>query len=429
MLKKSTVIILLFLIAFSSAVYSQEPIERIVAIVGQEPIMASELAAQIQLTAIQNNIRPATQEELDKMQSEILEQMISERLFLIEAKKDTMITVTSDEVLDAVNGHIAQVASQFETEEQFLEQLSLEGMNLRSFRRRLYPEIESQLLKQKLIGSKLNRISISQKEVMEFYEMFEDSIPDQPEAVRLSHILITFQPSGGTEDSVRVQAEKIRQMAAVGADFASLAIQYSSGPTAVSGGDLGLISPDDVVEEFSRAAFNLQPGGISAAVRTQYGYHIIKCEEKQGGRAHLRHILFEVNPTAVDSALSYKLVDSLLTEIENDGDFKELAKIFSADDDTRKQGGELGWFAVADLPQGFSDAMDSLIEAGDVYGPARTEYGLHIIKKLDWQEGRKLSPETDFDRLKEMARQTKTGEFVENWLEEIRAKTFVEIRL
>ena len=89
----------------------------------------------------------------------------------------------------------------------------------------------------------------------------------------------------------------------------------------------------------------------------------------------------------------------------------------------------MGWFAIADLPIGFIDGLDSLPNIGDVYGPAQTEFGLHIIKKLDWQDGHKLTPEADFDKIKEMARQSKTGEFVDMWLEEIKEKTFVEIRL
>jgi peptidyl-prolyl cis-trans isomerase SurA len=406
----------------------QEPIESIVAIVGREPIMASELAAQIQMVAIQQGLRPETQEEIDRLKADILDQMISERLFLIQARKDTSIKVIPEEIEQAENEQIARIASQFDSEEAFLEQLSREGLTLRSFKKRLRPDIENQLLKQRLINQKLSRISISKQEVLEFYDKYKDSIPPQPEAVRLAHILITFQPSQTTEDSVRQAAEEIRQNAAAGADFATLAATYSEGPTALTGGDLGFISSDDVVPEFGRVAFNLSPGDISGPVRTQYGYHIIKCEEVQGRRARFRHILFEVNPTAQDSALSYLLVDSLTREIENGADFKELAKVYSADNDSRKQGGELGWFAIENLPPTFIEALDSMVNIDDIHSPVPSEFGLHILKKLDWQEGRVLTPETDFDKIRDMARQSKTGEFVDKWLKEIRENTYVEIR-
>jgi peptidyl-prolyl cis-trans isomerase SurA len=408
--------------------YGLETVDGIIAVVGREPIMASELAAQMQLVAIQRGIRPENQEDLDRFQREILEQMISERLFLIEARKDTSIRVTAEEVEQTLDEHIANTAAQFDSEEEFLEQLSREGLNLRNYKKRLRPEVQSQLLKQRLIAKKLSKISVSKQEVYGFYDKFKDSIPDQPEAIRLAHILITFQPSGATEDSVRELAEKIRKNASGGADFATLAVTHSTGPSALTGGDLGFISRDDVVPEFGRVAFNLSPGDISGVVRTQFGFHIIKCEEIKDKKAHLRHILFEVKPTRMDSTLSYTLIDSLLTEIENGTDFKELAKVFSADDESRRQGGELGWFAIKDLPPGFIRAIDSLKEIGDIYGPVLTEYGLHILKKLDWQEQKTLTPENAFDQIRDLARQVKTGDYVDKWLEEIKEKTYVEIR-
>lgn len=412
----------------ASGLNASEPIERIIAVVGLEPIMASELAAQIQLYIIQTKERPQNQEELDQLESNILDQMISERLFLIEARKDTLIRVSPEEIDNALEEHIARISSQFSTEEEFLDQISKEGMTLREYKKRLRPEVENQLYKQRLINSKLSQISVSRQEVYNFYEKYKDSIPDQPEAVKLGHILITFQPSGGTEDSVKQLADQVRQQALAGVDFATLAAQYSDGPTALTGGDLGFVSSDDVVPEFGRVAFNLRPGDISAPVRTEFGIHIIKCEEVSGSQSHLRHILFQVKPTAADSLLSYKLADSLLTEIKNGVDFREIAKVYSADDDSRKAGGELGWFAVKDLPPTFAEALEKMPNINDVGGPALTEYGLHILKKLDWQEGGGLNPENDFDQIREMARQSKTGEFVDKWLEEMKEKTFVEIR-
>jgi len=416
------------LIGSSGSAIAGEPVEKIVAIIGNEPILTSELAAQIQMTAIQRGFKPQTKEEMEKFQQEVLDQMISERLFLAEAKKDTSIKVTPEEVEQTLDDHIKNVSGQFSSEDQFLEELAKEGLNLRTFKKRLRPEIENQLLKQKLIGQKLSSISVSRQEVFDFYGKYKDSIPDQPEAIRLAHILITFQPSGGTADSIRQLAETVRKNAAAGADFATLAATYSPQDVAVAGGDLGFISREDVVPEFGRVAFNLVPGEISGAVRTQFGYHIIKCEEISGAKTHLRHILFEVKPTGADSLLSYKLIDSLITEIRKGTDFRELAKVLSADNDTRKQGGELGWFAVADLPPEFIAALDSLKNAGDIYGPVKSQYGLHILKLLEHQEPREFSFETDYDRVKEMARQAKTGQFVDKWLAEVKQKTYIEIR-
>ncbi len=416
------------IIAISPAGRAMEPVERIAAVVGSEPILSSELAAEMQLSAIQRGIRPQTKEEIDKFQSEVLNQIISDKLFLMEAKKDTSIKAAPEEIDQALEEHVKKVSSQFATQDEFLQELNKEGLNLRAFKKRLRPEVENELLKQKFISKKLSNISVSRQEVLEFYDKFKDSIPDQPEAVRLAHILITFQPSKGTEDSILKEAENVRKMAVAGGDFAALAATYSSASAALNGGDLGFVSRGDVVPEFARAAFNLSPGEISGVVKTQFGFHIIKCEEIKGDKAHLRHILLEVHPTPADSALSYKLVDSLINVIKGGGNFAELAKVYSADNDTRKQGGELGWFAKADLPADFIPAIDSLKNIGDIYGPVKSEYGLHILKLLEHQEARKFSFDQDYDRVKEMARQYKTSKFIEKWVEETKAKTYIEIR-
>jgi len=421
-------IILLLILSLPLSLFSAEPIEGIIAVVGGDPIMISELAAQMQMVAIQQGIKPQSQEEVDRFQQDILNQMISERLFLAEARKDTSIRVSADEIEQTLEEHIAKTASQFPSEDQFLQQLAAEGLTLHTFKKQLRPEIENQLMKQRLVGSKLASVSVSRQEVFDFYENFKDSIPIQPEAIRLAHILITFQPSGATEDSVLKLAEKVRTNVVAGADFATVAATHSSGPSALNGGDLGFVSRGDVVDEFGRVAFNLSPGDVSGAVRTQFGYHIIKCEEIKGKKAHLRHILFDVSPTAFDSALSYQLVDSLVNEINQGTDFKELAKIFSADDDSRRQGGELGWFSITDLPAGFATVLDKLTENDAVYGPALSEYGLHILKRLDRTEEKSLNPESDFDQIREMARQMKSSEMVDKWLAEIKERTYYEIR-
>jgi len=422
------IFVLLILFGIDNNCDAGEPIERIVATVGSDPILASELAAQIQLMAIQRGIRPRNDSELVQFQEQILDDLIAERLMLAEARKDTTIAVTDEQIEMGIEEHISNLVQQFPSDEVFLEELSREGMTLRSFKKKLRPEIENQLLKQQLINRKLSSIAISNKEVYDFYEIYKDSIADQPEAVRLAHILITFQPSGSTEDSVRKIAEAVRKNAAGGADFATLAITHSDGPSALTGGDLGFLSKDDVVPEFGRVAFNLEPGDISGVIRTMYGLHIVKCEERRGGQSHLRQILFKVIPTAFDSSLSYNLVDSLMNEIKGGADFRELAKIFSADDDTRAQGGELGWFAIANLPAEFAESVAGMENIDDLDGPVQSEYGLHILKLLDRQEARKITLEDDFDRIKEMARQEKTGEIVDKWLEELKEKVYVEIR-
>ena len=159
------------------------------------------------------------------------------------------------------------------------------------------------------------------------------------------------------------------------------------------------------------------------------GYHVIKCEGKQGDRLKLRHILLAVQPTKEDTQKVVQLADSLLHEAENGADFQKMAKIFSADDNTRAQGGELGWFATNELPAVFASAVAGWKTPGEYRGPIFSQSGLHILKLLDYQPPRQFTLEEDFDKLKEMARQEKTARLLDEWISEIKEKTFIDYRL
>jgi len=407
-------IALLFGLAPAGQTQQRETLDRIIAVVGDEAILASELGGQLQMYALQTGREPKTQEEFDTLRDDILDQMITDRLFLIEARKDTAISIRPEEIEQALDDHVARISSNFNSDEEFLQALALEGMTVRDLRRKYRSEVENQLLKQKFIQRKLYDVSVSRKEVEEFYREFKDSIPAQPEGIKLAHILVTVEASEEIEDSVQAYASELRQRVLDGADFASLSARHSSYGAGENGGDLGFISRDDVVPEFARAAFNLNVGDISGVIRTQFG---------------LRHILLGVEPSASDSTAAYQLVDSLIQVAREGEDFGELAKKFSSDNETRAQGGELGWFAIDRLPEDFAVAVAGWQEPGEVRGPVTTEFGLHILKLLDYQEGRQYTLENDYDRLKELARQDKTGRVVDDWIAEIKETTYIEYRL
>ncbi len=419
----------LFLLLLCGSVSAErEMIDRIVAVIGDEVILASELASQMQLAAIQTGQRPQTEAEFEKLRDDILDQMISDRLFLIAAREDTSISVRPEEIERALDNQVERVSGNFESYEEFQAALASEGMTLRELRRKYRKDVENQLLKQRYIQRRLYSVSISRHEVEEFYNEFQDSIPKQPEAARLAHILLTITPSQAVEDSMRDVATELRQRIVEGADFATVSSQYSTPGAVTDGGNLGWISRDDVVPEFSRAAFNLDVGDISGVIRTQFGYHVIKCEGKRGEQLKLRHLLLTVTPTAEDSARVRAVADSLVQQLNDGADFEQLAKAHSDDNSTRAQGGLLGWFALRELPPAFQPVVAGWTEVGSIKGPIEAQQGLHILKLLDYQQEKALDLENDYDQIKEFARQDKTGRLVDEWIEELKETTYIDIR-
>jgi peptidyl-prolyl cis-trans isomerase SurA len=422
-------IILLIGLLFLSSSFSraQQVLDRIVAVVGDEIISDSELELQLTLYVNQMGIEVTSEAQKNQLKAEMLEQMVNDRVLLLAAQKDTTIEVSSREVEESVKEQLDRVKAEF-TEEEFRAQLKAEGLTESELKKRYRQQTKEKMMTDRLIGTKLSKVSVSTREVKDFYETYKDSIPDQPEAVKLSHILLEIGPSSETLDSLKSRAEGIRNLALGGEDFARLASAYSDDPSGERGGDLGFFKKGDMIPKFEEVAFALNPGEISQVVETQFGYHIIKVEEKRDDQVHARHILLLVTSSQKDTMRTEQLADSLHQLLMEGADFAELAKQFSSDEESKKMGGELGWYPVEQMTPEIKEGVADL-ETDQVSRPLSSPFGIHILKALDRREGRKLSLEDDWDTLKDMVRRKKTNEVVTEWVEKLRQEIFVEIRL
>jgi peptidyl-prolyl cis-trans isomerase C len=157
-------------------------------------------------------------------------------------------------------------------------------------------------------------VEITDQEVAEFYsgnpQMFQ-----RPEQVRARHILIVVEPGAdeAAKAAARERAEAARKRAEGGEDFAALATELSEGPSAPNGGDLGFFSADRMVKPFAEAAFALEPGAISQVVETQYGYHVIKVEER---RPASTQSLDEVREPLRNALVEREIGDGLTSLVE-----------------------------------------------------------------------------------------------------------------
>jgi peptidyl-prolyl cis-trans isomerase D len=147
--------------------------------------------------------------------------------------------------------------------------------------------------------------------------------------VRASHILLKTE--GKNEDEVRKQAEEIAAKAKSGADFAALAKQHSEDESNnTKGGDLDLFGRGQMVPEFDTVAFSLQPGQISDAFKTSFGYHVVKVTEK---RAATSRPLAEVQGQIEDQIKwqraqdqAQRTADDLAAQLKTPADLETVAK-------------------------------------------------------------------------------------------------------
>jgi peptidyl-prolyl cis-trans isomerase SurA len=407
---------------------SAEVLDRVVAVVDKQIILESELDAQVQMYAMQNKINLSQAGVRDTLRSALLDRMIEDKVLLVEAGKDTLVSVTNKEVESALTNQIERIKAQFPSEDAFQAQLRAEGLTMKELRNQYKDEIRNQLLKEKFIQNKLESVKVSTGEVKKFFEEYRDSLPMKPAGVKLAHILIGTQASQTTRDSLYKIAQLIRDKAKAGEDFALLAKTYSNDPNATEGGDLGWFAKGTMVPEFEDAAFALQPGQISDVVETQYGFHIIKCTGRKEDKIKASHILISLTASDNDLRAKLTLADSLVELLRGGANFSDLARQYSTDETTVKDGGELGWYGADDLLPGFKEALQGM-EVGQVSNPISSDFGYHIVLLEEKRESVPMDPEEDFDTLMEMAKREKTQKQLSEWISRISESMYIDKRL
>jgi peptidyl-prolyl cis-trans isomerase C len=210
----------------------------------------------------------------EELRAQVLDRLIDEELLFQESGKRHMAAG-----VDAVDAEIAQARRQFPTPEAFAEALGKNRLTEEGLRALIARNLSIQNLVEKGIGA---TVIVSDAEIHEFYTANAESFAI-PEQVRARHILVQF---GETDDEAareakRAKAEALLAQLKGGASFEELARANSECPSAAEGGDLGFFERGQMVPEFDAAVWALKPGETSGVVETEYGYHIVRLEEKK----------------------------------------------------------------------------------------------------------------------------------------------------
>lgn len=222
--------------------------------------------------------RPADDSALPEIRKEALEQIIKNELLYQESVKKG-IEVDAE----AIQQHLSTMKSRFQSEEEFNERIARENLTMEDLEREFTRRKAVQSLIEKEV---IPNVTVSEEESKSYY----DENPAQflqPAQVKASHILIKMGPDMDEEEKTekREEINKIKQKLDEGADFTETAKEFSQGPSAPKGGDLGYFSHDRMVRPFADAAFALEVGEVSDIVVTQFGYHLIKVFDKKDGSA------------------------------------------------------------------------------------------------------------------------------------------------
>ena len=313
-------IVLLLTIIFSlGSLKANEPVDFIVAKVGKEIVLFSDLVKQI------NQMKSARMWSDDITTDLILNSMIDNKLIVQKAREQN-IRVNEREIRATAENQLNHVRSQFPSAREFNRELRNSGLTATDLRKYYEDLLTEQQLRRELIRQEIsNKINITDSDIFEYYQNNQTDLPMKDTTYEIAVIVRVPQPSPETVRAARNKINDIRNRIQRGNDFASLARQLSDCPSGQNGGDLGYFTRGMMVKEFEDVAFNTGVNEISDIVQTRFGFHIIMVTDRGGNEVRASHILAQIVESEKDVVVERELLSNLLDRATQGESFSDLA--------------------------------------------------------------------------------------------------------
>lgn len=414
--------------------YSDGLIDKTIAVVGNEMISISQLEQEVQAMRAQGLASDRN------VRCELLEQMMESKLFLMQARVDSL-TVNNDMVEGGLSNRLDMIRTQLGGDEEVEKYFGKPLYKLRQEWRKLF---EDQSLTQQMQSNIMSDIpEITPYDVKKYIDATDpEDLPVVPIKYQLSQICI-YPDREAANMAVKERLLAIRERIINGEKFSTLARIYSQDPgSARKGGELGMASKSIFWPAFSDAAMSLKPGIVSQIVETPDGFHIIEVLEKKGDMFNARHILLKPEYTSEDREKAFHVLDSLKTELAAGAvTFDLAARFYSEDPATKTNGGQMSdpntgsaYFEIDQLkPQDYAAIKD--LKEGEISEPiesldneGRSGNTVYKIIKVD-----KIIPAhtasfaDDYDLMLSQVEQEKSMEAIDKFIEDKISTTYIVI--
>jgi peptidyl-prolyl cis-trans isomerase SurA len=308
-------------------------VDRVVAVVGNQPVLASQVDEEVFSRQSQGQHLPTDPDSLTAIRKQVVTSIVDEELLVQQAQRDTSIKVTDQEIADGVQQQIAKIRTNFTSEVDYREELRKAGFQTpEEYRRWLTDQQRRAAFQNRLIeklrqDGKLKPVAPTEQEMRAYFDEQKANLGSRPATISFRQIVIAPRPSPAAKARTRAQADSIVLELRRGADFATAAKRFSQDPGSKDqGGSLNWFRRGVMVPEFERVAFMLKPGVVSDPVESPFGYHIIQVERVQPGEVQARHILLipQIDSVHVDSA--HALADSVRRMLLRGASFDSLQR-------------------------------------------------------------------------------------------------------
>lgn len=409
-------------------------LDKIIAVVGGEILLQSELQENLALAEEQNGGLPENADCL------FLNQLLSQKLLVNQARLDSIV-ILDEEVEGQLDARFAQILNLMNNDpKQFLDYY---GMTITEAREKLRGDMESQMLAQRMQQQIIADVEITPSEVISFFDAIPtDSLPYFNSEVEVGEIV--YFPKASEQEKKRAKdfAMELRQRVVEGgANFSEIAAKHSDDPgSARIGGDLGWQQRGQFVPEFEAAAYTLEPGEISEVVETEFGFHVIQLIERLGNRIHSRHILIQPRIKEADLELALEELNRVKSLIDSDSiTFSQAVKKYSSDkaqsyfNDGLMSNPNNGtsFFETSELDVDVYFTIDTM-KQGTVSAPIqvvspRNEVSYKLIKLVSITEPHRASLKADYSKIKTAALEEKKAKYVVEWVEETINNTHIKL--
>jgi peptidyl-prolyl cis-trans isomerase SurA len=409
-------------------------VDRVLAVVGNRPVLASQVDEELFSRQAQGVKLPEDPKQIDAMRREVVSSIVDEELLVQQAMRDTTIQVTDQEIADGVEQQVRKVRENFTSEVDYKNELKKAGFQTpEEYRRWLTDQQRRAALQNRLIdglkgAGKLKPVAPTEQEMRKYFEEHKGSLGSRPATLSFRQIIITPKASAAAKAKTRAQADSIVLELRRGADFATAARRFSQDPgSRDQGGSLNWFRRGVMVPEFERVAFSLKPGTISDPVESPFGFHIIQVERTQPAEVQARHILLipEIDSANVDSARA--LANRLHQLVSKGAAFDSLQRAYHDPAGGERQAENV---PTDKLPEAYAEPVANA-DSGTVV-PVFTIKGAgdrdqYVVLQVT---NRRSQGEIRFEDVKDRIRQQLGQELaIRRYIDQLRKSTYVELRI
>jgi len=412
--------IVFFLFVFSFLFSQNQLVDGVIAVVGKEAVLFSDVKDEADLFAQEKKIKN-TSPLYESLFRSVLDKKINNKVILTFAQQDSTLVVSYDEIKQILNDRIGFYIQKFGSVEAFEVAV---GTSVAQMKEKNWKTIEEELLIEKYRMKNFRNISITKHDVFTFFEEYKDSLPLSFSSGSYSVLQKKIKPSLKNKNLFLQESKKLIDSLRNGSlDFTKTVLSRSIDPSAINNEGVLVSLRGELVPEYEKAAYSLGLGEISSLTESPFGYHIIRLLEKKGEKIKTQHLLLSLKTEEEDIGFVFTYLDSIKTKTENDpGVFDSLCIASSSGFSgfyEKKGFLNMPSFVEAFVETGNNYSFSEIIKEGDFFT---------LVFKYSFNPSTEKTLKNSWFELESLALNKKRFDEFEKWITDKKEKMYIYIK-